>query len=353
MVDKIFTSKDIIGLCIGFFIFFNLIHQLTVFSYLDNLQPAYQDPAVTGRVTFGVVSLVVAPFRAPNNIEANLNDDRSSIDVNWTESPGADQYIIYYSGNLSQLINLNLSSPGSDVTSVTGIMSNNWTDHTANISNLRYYRVSSIKDTLEKLAGQTVCKFTYSFIGNTTFSNAHLSENIAGMACYEPHTAESLLQDIGNESEKITRLVRQNSSSYQFVTHIRGLNDGKNFSLNLGEGYIITVHEPVGYTFTGEVNTSPDFTYWMFGNGSSVNAHRSENIVSLAFDTYHTAESFLQGIGTESEKITKLIRSSDSRYRFVTHIKGADDGKNFEMELGEGYILTVQNPTFYTINNTR
>jgi len=72
-----------------------------------------------------------------------------------------------------------------------------------------------------------------------------LATNLRGIWDFnKTYDAESFLQEIpGNLNPTISRLDKTNASGEYLTTHVRGLNDGNNFGMNLGVGYAITVDD--------------------------------------------------------------------------------------------------------------
>ncbi|MFC1691103.1 hypothetical protein ACFL0W_02875 [Nanoarchaeota archaeon] len=118
---------------------------------------------------------------APETSLADMNEDNSSVDLNWTASADADSYTVYYSTNFSLIENLDIYNIPSGVLNVTGITDLNWTDALASQFNQRYYRVAAFKSVAGNLSEDINCKFDFQFFADSprTFSLPCFPNNLS------------------------------------------------------------------------------------------------------------------------------------------------------------------------------
>ncbi|MFC1722819.1 beta strand repeat-containing protein [Nanoarchaeota archaeon] len=103
----------------------------------------------------------IAFIDAPLLLRGRLNQtDRESVILNWTEVPSADFYAIYWSENVSKMLEMDPYYRAWDDTSPV----NNYTDFTAGPPQERYYRVAAVKNPAPAfgIAVETVGKFNIS-----------------------------------------------------------------------------------------------------------------------------------------------------------------------------------------------
>ena len=292
----------------------------------------------SGTISF---SIIVVGLPAPFDLEAVVVDPGNAVRINWSNITQAESFTVYFSSNLISMLELNTSAIPFDVINVTGLTDTNFTDVTVQEDEARFYRVSSVRGTNENLSTEIVCAVTYRLFGEGSPSNAHRLENWLAFPCGDSF-AERLLQDIIEGSGvNVTKLDRADQDSFQFITHVKGLDDGKNFSLELSRGYAVFVNHSVNHTVAGDFLLGPQ-NYSLFGEGSPSNAHRLENWFGFRFNTSFFTERFLQDIPNGSGvKTTRLERTGKNAFQFITHVKGLDDGKNFSLEPDQNYAMFV------------
>jgi hypothetical protein len=307
---------------------------------------------VTGKYTSGTgtasLRVLPLPIAQVTDLQIFLNEDNVSVDLNWTIVAEATSYNVYYSSNLTELNNIDVFDPSAGITTISGITDNNWTDGNADAVTARYYKVAAVKNNGINASDKSVGKYTYIFYGTNNPSNAHRAENWISIPFNVSFTAESLMDDMGgNIIEKMTKLIRQDASTYQFYTHIHNLNDGKDFNVLRGEGYAIFVNQTINHTLIGDA-VIENINYTFYGENNPTNAHRTENWFSIPFNVSYYSESYMDDIGSFAEKMTKLVRADATTYQFYTHIHNLNDGKNFGMAIAEGYAIFVNQSLNYT-----
>ncbi len=322
---------------------------LIIISSISAINNIGHNIAFTGKATTaqGTAYILILPKTvAAPDLWIFLNDDKITTRLNWTNITDANYYTVYYSSNLTNILDLDLNNIPLDVSSFD-TFETSWIDLTANSVIERYYRVASVKGSQKNLSSKTVGKYTYIFYGMENPSNAHRSENWFSIPFNNTETAESMMDTIGDSAEKITKLIRTSNETYQFYTHIHNLNDGKNFNIRYGNGYAVFVRNNINYTAVGDI-VIENITYAFYGLDSTTNAHRCENWFGLLFNMSYYAETLLDEIGSSAEKITKLIRTNSTSYQFYTHVHDLNDGKNFKMHFAEGYAIFVKQNLNYT-----
>jgi len=288
------------------------------------------------------------------DIDLDLTDNQS-IKLNWTPISGAEYYNIYYSSNISAIMTFNLSDMSLDVFNVSNIPDSNYTDTNASDDQKRYYLVTYIMNGTEYYTNyREVGKYTfyYDALNSSTYGN--LASNRIGIYFDVNYTAESFLQRIPSSlNPTISRLEKSNSSGEYLVTHVRGLNDGNDFQMIPGEGYIVTINNVYNQTVAGAVY-DPSYTLQYTVINSSTYGILASNWATI-YDTRknYTAESFLQEIpGYLNPTISRLEKSDSSGEYLVTHVRGLNDGNDYNMETGISYIVTVNDGYNHTLCTT-
>lgn len=286
----------------------------------------------------------------------SLHPDLSSAIINWTNFTFADYYKIYYSENLSSIINLSLDNLTDDIFIFSPIYNIVYTDNTAHLVQKRYYRVSYVTSQgIELLSfDNPVGKFTYYYTVPGSDTYGPLASNRISLFLDLDYTAESFLQEIpANRNPTISKLDKSNAAGEYWTTHVRGLNDGNNFPLQISKGYLVTVDAPYNHTVVGDVY-NPPYTLQYRSQNSSIFGILASNWFGI-FDITknYTAESFLQEIPADrNPTIAKLNKTNESGESLVQcTLIGCND---FDMSVGEGYIITSDSDYDHTLcnNNT-
>ncbi|MBU1111806.1 MAG: hypothetical protein KJ896_03430, partial [Nanoarchaeota archaeon] len=287
---------------------------------------------------------VLNPTVGPLNFTGSLNVDNESVNLNWTSVSGASSYTIYHSSNISSIMNLNVSSVPGDVSSVTGLSDLNWTDTNASDVQRRYYTVSATVSGNETLTSdRPVGKFTYYYTTPNSTTYGTLSSNRIVLYLNASYSAEDFLQEIpASLNPTLSKLEKSNTSGEYLTTHVRGLNDGNNFTLEFSEGYQLTVDSEFNHTVVGVVAMTPYNLSYDVPFSSQYGTLASNWVGIYDFNNTYTAESFLQEIPAYlNSTISRLEKSNASGEYLTTHVRGLNDGNNFTMSLGTGYVVTV------------
>jgi len=298
---------------------------------------------------------VSAQILAPFLIDGRLNSDGQSVDLNWTNTTSALHYNIYYSENISAIATLNLNSIPSDVQNFSNITSLNYTDSAASQTQKRYYTASYTTNSGETLTSdQPVGKVTYYYdVLNSTIYGT-LTSNRISLYLNNNYSAESFLQEIpGTLNPTISRLEKSNASDEYLVTHVRGLNDGNDFQMFASEGYLLTVNDFYNHTLVNDIINPPYILYYNVFNSTNYGSLASNWKGIYDIKKNYTAESFLQEIpGTLNPTISRLEKSNASGEYLVTHVRGLNDGNDFQMSISKHYIVTVNSNHNHTLCNS-
>ncbi|MFH1683219.1 MAG: hypothetical protein ABIA37_05485 [Candidatus Woesearchaeota archaeon] len=294
----------------------------------------------------GTVSLtILAPdgVAGPDLLDGKVINNHS-VYLNWSNVSAATSYNLYYSSNISAIMLLNTSNIPGDVNNISGITLLNWTDTTANQTQKRYYTVSAVKGTAENLTtDQPVGKFTYYYTAPVSGTYGTLATNRISIYLNISYYAESFLQEIPSFlNSTISRLEKSDGSGEYLTTHVRGLNDGNNFSLDLSKGYAVTVDQDYNHTIVGDVAFTPYNLSYTAPSSTTYGTLATNWAGIYDFNKTYYAESFLQEIPSFlNSTISRLEKSDGSGEYLTTHVRGLNDGNNFSINLGVGYAITV------------
>ncbi|MCX6742541.1 MAG: hypothetical protein NTX24_05230 [Candidatus Pacearchaeota archaeon] len=170
----------------------------------------------------GILSIVVASFfnfsleenpnvsiNAPENLAIYLRGDNVTTKINWSVVARAEGYMIYYSDNLTEILQLNSSSTRSPEVVLNGSDNNTYNDTNANNSIRRFYRVAAyINEGLIRnisVVNETVGKYTITILSDGiqnegTFSYPiNQTINISNMIPSSPNPG-SYIYTYSNES---------------------------------------------------------------------------------------------------------------------------------------------------------
>jgi hypothetical protein len=240
------------SIIIAMIIMISVLGPIFVTKRVDEM--TQEKPKVTGHATNVQVAFTLLKRMdlSQLNLSADLSwDDNSTIVLSWSNL-SADNYSVWISDNVSDL--LNDSALG--VPNVSGITDLNWSDPTSGSVSERYYRLGITLNNLQNLSLETVGKLDY-FIYDANLSTSHIEFNIISFP----------LEPTNKSLSNIFRWSRQGESIMTYNTSRRGMDGaiymaGNWFSpqnmleIDVGKSYYI---EPFKYnytmTFTGRVPT--------------------------------------------------------------------------------------------------
>jgi len=279
----------------------------------------------------------------PDQLNCSLNQDNSSADLIWSSVSGSTRYTIYHSSNISQIVNLSLSNIGAEVTQFN-VTDSNWTDSTANQELKRYYTVSATTSAGVALTNDTVCgKFTYQFDVPVSDTYGKLASNYLSFYLDNNYTAEAFLQELPSYLNSTLSILEKSDASGEFLkTHVRGLSDGNDFNIVETEGYLLTVDNNFNHTIIKDVKPEPyNISYTIFLSSSKGKLATNWRGI-YDYNKTHTAESLLQEIPSLYNSTASILQKTNGNGEFLkTHVRGLSDGNDFDIELGKGYIFTL------------
>jgi len=344
LVKKVVTALIVVYL-------FTVLTQVYITYTITGLAIAAQQQA-QGSVG---VTLLASCF-PPQYIFGARNADNYSVNLNWTAPIYADGYNIYYSSNISEIMTLSLGSLPAGVTKIENISSTNWTDWNAWQVQKRYYLVSTFVDNLECLTSDIpVGKFTYYYTTPQSTVYGPLASNRINLYLNTSYTAEKFLQELpAYLNPTLSRLDKDNAAGEYLTTHVRGLDDGHNFVMAVGQGYQVSINDYFNQTIVGKVYIPPYLLSYDVPNSTVYGILASNWRGVFDFKKSFTAETFLQDIGVDMiSALSRLDKDNASGEYLTTHVRGLNDGHNFNVLLGTGYVLTVnidRNHTLCTNN---
>jgi hypothetical protein len=304
--------------------------------------------------------LLTVDSRIPNGVQIFVNEDNSSINLSWLNVPNTDYYNVYYSSNISSIINLDLNSISDNVTKITNITQTNWTDWNASETQKRYYRITAVNGTIESMANDTtVVKFTYYLDAPLSTQYGTLASNRISIYLNKSYTAESFLQELpASLNPTISKLDKSNASGEFLTTHSRGINDNNNFTLETTRGYQLSVDADYNFTIVGQVHDTGFGSAGYYANYTTLNSTKYGTLATnwrgvFDFKSKYFADNFLLEIpGTFNPTIAKLDKTNASGEFLTTHARGIDDNNNFTVEKGISYAITVDKEYVHTFCTT-
>ncbi len=282
----------------------------------------------------------------PTNFTCIKNTTNSSrVYLNWDNVSTASYYKIYYATNISQVANMTSNtSLGSNVSTISLLNQSEWSDNNHLGVLRRYYTVVAVVNGTEGYSDEPVCgKITYQYTAPVSSTYGTLASNRIVHYLNTTMDAETWLQEIpeGN-NPTISRLDKSNASGEYYTTHVRGLLDGNNFNVDPTIGYLITTDNYYNQTVVGKIYRPPyNISYdapvsTVYGTLAS-NARGPHDSIK-----YYYAETFLQEIPAGlNPTVSRLDKGNAEGEYLTTHVRGLDDGNNFYMQPGIGYLITT------------
>lgn len=292
---------------------------------------------------------------APTNLDCQRNEDLHSVNLNWTTVAGADNYTIYYSTNISALKTLDTSAVPAHVSSFQDITGVEYNDTTAFDEQQRYYTVASVSSGTAILTGDIPCaKHTYRYTAPVSGTYGTLASTRITLYFNASYTAEDFLQELpGAYNPTISRLDKSDGSGEFLTTHVRGLADGNDFTMQPIIGYQVTLDSPYNQTVVGKIyndiyilefDAPLSGTYGTLATNWRGIYHNNQS---------HTAETFLQLLpAVLNPTISRLDKTDGSGEFLTTHVRGLADGNDFTVEYGTGYAFTTDTHYNLTICTT-
>ncbi len=118
------------------------------------------------------VTSAAAAIAAPQNLTSDLAVNNQSVILNWSQVSGAEGYYIYYSDNLTWIMQLNSSNaPATGNITLLGASNISWIDNSANQSTQRFYALTSYSGSIKNFTVDRMGKFDINLVsGEGTFS---------------------------------------------------------------------------------------------------------------------------------------------------------------------------------------
>ncbi len=271
--------------------------------------------------------------------------NETAIVINWSASPNAESYRVYYSSSAYSIKTLNLSSISPDVynASSAGL---GYIDSDHLEDSIRYYRISAVKAGLENISSTIIAKQTFRPKTSSSTGNSYHRQTWIGFAINVSLYAEEFLDMIGSSALRISKLERANSTDYSVIIHNKDTSSS-NFSLEAGKRYILETNGAFNYTIVGEALVEP-VEMQLKGSTGSGNSYHRQNWLMLPYsDKQYYAESLLDEIGAAALRISKLEKTSPTSYSVVVHNKDTSSN-NFTIIPGEGYSIEVSQDVNFT-----
>ncbi|MCF7865842.1 hypothetical protein K9M18_00200 [Candidatus Woesearchaeota archaeon] len=198
----------------------------------------------------------------PTDIYIKINQNKSTT-INWTNIPEAESYNVYITNNFTAGFPL--------TPNVSGIITNEFTDQTANTTIQRYYKISTQRNTIEASSNEYVGKYEselqtgYNMISSPlTYSDLELENGTNNAYTFNPNNQciQSLWKyESGTfkRSDWLTDKFVPASGSEDFI------------SINSTEGYWIETNQTCNITYIGKIkeinstislNTGPNLVSW-------------------------------------------------------------------------------------------
>jgi hypothetical protein len=301
-------------------------------------------------------NLTVQGAFAPVNFSGRKGTDNSSINLTWANTSAVDNYTIYYSINISEIVNLDVTQAlPANTTPVYNITDANWTDHNASNETRRYYKVSAYSSGTESLTSENAMgKFTIEYTVPDSTQYGSLTTNRFAIYLNVSYAAEEFLQEISSSlNPTISRLDKTNASGEFLTTHVQALDDGNNFTMEAGIGYEVTVDSNFSHTIVGPVLDAPYNLSYDVPDSTQYGALTSNRRGVFDFNKSYKAESFTAEINSSlNPTISRLDKTNASGEFLTTHVGGLNDGNNFSILVGTSYVITVDGNTTHVLCTT-
>ncbi len=169
----------------------------------------------------------------------------------------------------------------------------------------------------------------WSAVSSADYYNIYYSSNLSAMMLLDVSGAHPLVTELSN----ITALNWTDTNASQVQKRYYLVSAVKNTSETL------TASLPVG-----------KFSYYYDAPVSTVYGTLATNQIYLYLNVSYTAESFLQEIPAQyNPTISQMDKSNSSGEYYTTHVRGLNDGNNYNLESNAGYQLTVDGYYNHTI----
>ncbi len=289
-----------------------------------------------------------APFdfnirrKEENYSKANFANDRHITILNWSEVPAAEGYNLYYSSNLTGLMNLNVSNLAPDIGKWGNITILNYTDTNASQDQIRYYKISAFRGTDENITEKILGKQSFYFLGVGGTLNPFHRENWFGIALNNSYNPVLFMNEVGNTTQvqRMKYLGRDSSSEAEIFNTEYGISNPQFSSLIPGVGYRIETKANVNHTIVGEAITNI-ITWILKGQGGTLNPLHRENWISLPYiNRTYLSGGLLEDIGSNAFRIKRLVKTTATNPE-IKNYESIGGGINWTMVPWESYSLEM------------
>jgi hypothetical protein len=337
--------------------FILLIINISLFV-INNLN----DSPLTGGAT-GIVGITIIQSQVdcPEYFNIKLHSDKKSVILNWSEVPNADEYVIYYSYNLTAIRNITPESPNVNVVNTTNL---NWTDYNADQDLARFYRVGtkggSAYCVLPVIAGKQTYELVASADGDKQYNLIALIHNYNyTMENYLIYICDKYPQICNNEYGLpiIQTIDRSNPEQQPWAVHPYSYGVNANYEMDKPKGYLIHVNETINNT---EVGILDNYT---FANLiASDDGDKQYNLFGDRYPKNYTMEEYLEIICQGYPQICNdeyglpiiqtIDRSNPEQQPWAVHPYSYGVNANYGTKPGVGYLIHINESITLIYNNT-
>lgn len=277
-------------------------------------------------------------------IDVNLNATKSEqgrVVLNWTDIPASIGYDIFISENPRSVLTMNLSN----ITNVSGINTNYWTDTNASNHTQMFYRIGVNLLDAYNISKRSVGKYDIDFVVN---SDGSLGRKLFGIPFNTTYYVNPFIQEMCNYSATVTRLNRQNPNYENYEGHSCQSGSYNNFSMKLGDAFYIYLNESYNYTLTGRLATN-NLTLKFIADSTG---YFGRNLFGIHFaaQEYYAHPFLNEALCSYQATITRLSRDVVMMENYESHSCQSGSYNNFLIRPGDGYFMYVNTSYNYTIN---
>jgi len=278
-----------------------------------------------------------------------MDDDTNNVFLNWSEVSGATGYYIWYSNNVTWVLQLNETNSTPANQTLIGSTNITWNDTTANLTTRRFYAVASYVGGLKNLSYNRTGKFDIE-IENSTNDPSSNEGSIVSFPLGPLNGNLSYVLNLSGAHAFYDRIRIYNSSSSLWIQAEylgNGIWDNNKFLIEPGRGYWFTkVNGSYNLTNVGIV---PRGNLTIFINQSENNPSTKEGSLlgwTLLTDANLSTELNLSGAHAFYDRI-RIYNSSSSLWIQAEYLgNGIWDNNKFLIEPGRGYWFTKTNESY-------
>ncbi|MFH1424078.1 MAG: NosD domain-containing protein [archaeon] len=267
--------------------------------------------------------------------------DNSSINLSWSTKSSAGGYYLWYSTNVSWLLNTSNLNTSNIWLNLSGSSNTSYIDTNASQNSSRYYRVAAYQLNLCNFSAETVGKFNFTIVA-ANLSDVKMNlismplqiqdDNITSLILSAPSAGTTIAYYMANETSPQYGVYFYHNSTWKGT--MNQLNNLKGFVVTNTQGFNFTV---VGTVPTGEQNVT------IYATNSTPGQAQVNTIGWYSAVRECGLNATLNETGMSSGDTLSWYNTTSKDFETITRDGAGWTGDFACLEPGKGYFVTASN----------